>query len=103
VSIQQHVSLKEINLTKLAIDAYFPLLAEVDFSPQQQSLIFMPGTTSRCTSFTIINDSVVEQRESMIIRISSTQIRIDGVSDIVFLNIEDDDSKTYIRATNIKN
>ncbi len=41
----------------------------------------------------IINDSVVEQRESMIIRIRSSQINVDGVSDIVFLNIEDDDSK----------
>ena len=61
----------------------------------------MPGTTSRCISFMIINDSVVEVRqESMIIRISSREITIDTASDIVFLTIEDDDSKWYISVGN---
>lgn len=70
------------------------LSAEIDFSPQRQTLTFMPGTTSRCISFAIINDSVVEQRqESMIIRISSTQINVDPGSDIVSLTVEDDDSE----------
>ena len=63
--------------------------------------MFMPGTTSRCISFMIINDSVVEERqESMIIRISSTQITVGTGSDIVFLTIEDDDSKWYISIGN---
>ena len=54
----------------------------------------MPGTMSRCISFAIINDSVVEQRqESMIIRINSTQINVDPGSDIVSLTVEDDDSE----------
>ena len=53
----------------------------------------MPGITSRCTSFMIINDSIVEEREALIIRISGTGISVDGVSDIVILTIEDDDSK----------
>ena len=74
-------------------DSYHYLLAEIDFSPQRQFLTFMPGITSRCTSFMIINDSVVEEREALIIRISGTGISVDGVSDIVILTIEDDDSK----------
>ena len=54
----------------------------------------MSGTTSRCTSFMIINDSVVEEREALIIRIiSGAGISVDGVSDVVILTIEDDDSK----------
>lgn len=78
---------------KIMIDSHHYLLAEVDFSPQRQSLTFMSGITSRCTSFMIINDSVVEESESMIIRINSTGITVDGVSNIVILSIEDDDSK----------
>ena len=75
-------------------DSYHYLLAEIDFSPQRQFLTFMSGTTSRCTSFMIINDSVVEEREALIIRIiSGAGISVDGVSDVVILTIEDDDSK----------
>ena len=76
---------------------FHSLLAEIDFSPQRQALMFTPGTTSRCISFMIINDSVVEERqESMIIRISSTQITVDTGADILVLTIEDDDSKIKV-------
>ena len=80
------------------LDQIFPLsLVEIDFRPQQQSLAFMPGITFRCTSFEIINDNVVEQRqESMLVRIENTdgQITI-GTPDIVIITIEDDDSKWH--------
>lgn len=74
--------------------------AGVDYLLDQQNLTFTPGTASNCTSFTLIQDDLVEGNvpESILVRISNMDglIEIGINADLGTISIEDDDSKSII-------
>lgn len=81
--------------------------ANVDYRLDQTNITFMPGTSSNCTTFTLIDDSLVEGNipETIFVRIQSPDefISFDTQSDIVSISIEDNDSKWYAYFTCLMN
>lgn len=72
-------------------------LGDIDYYLNQPNLTFMSGTSQNCTSFTLIDDILVEGNtlETIVVRIRSLDglISIDTDSDIVSISIKDNDSK----------
>ena len=75
-------------------------LAGIDYFLNHPNLTFMSGTSQNCTSFTLIDDMLVEGNtpETIVVRIRSLDelISIDTNSDIVSISIKDNDSKWHV-------
>ena len=65
----------------------------------EQTRLFTNETASQCVQFELIQDNLVENDESMLFRIISQDIETASDSDLVTLTIEDFDSKTLLRRT----
>lgn len=71
-------------------------LAGEDYRPQQKTIGFNTELETQCVSFELMQDNLVENTESMVVRIRNDdrRISIDQTNDIVTFSVEDSDSES---------
>ena len=64
-----------------------------DFSPLTVVLTFQPGTNGQCTSIAIVNDSILENDEDLLVELTTSDEAVALNPSSATITIEDNDSK----------
>jgi len=56
-------------------------------------LTFQPGTNGQCTSITIVNDSILENDENLLVELTTSDEVVALIPSSATITIEDNDSK----------